>query len=51
MDFCSQTPEMKTMIDENLMESKTSAYMGLLLQNIGMLTGATLIYLITVWGP
>ncbi|XP_026823369.1 zinc transporter ZIP8-like [Rhopalosiphum maidis] len=41
------TPEMKSMIDENLIESKTSAYIGLLLQNIGMLTGATLMYLIT----
>lgn len=41
------TPEMKSMIDENLIESKSSAYTGLLLQNIGMLTGATLMYLIT----
>ncbi|XP_001952790.2 zinc transporter ZIP8 [Acyrthosiphon pisum] len=44
------TPEMKSMIDENLTESKSSAYTGLLLQNIGMLTGATLMYIITFSG-
>jgi zinc transporter ZupT len=44
------TPEMKSMIDENLIESKSSAYTGLLLQNIGMLTGATLMYIITFSG-
>ncbi|XP_025203763.1 zinc transporter ZIP8-like [Melanaphis sacchari] len=44
------TPEMKSMIDENLVESKSSAYTGLLLQNIGMLTGATLMYFITFSG-
>lgn len=38
---------MKSMIDENLLENKNSAYLGLLLQNIGMLTGATLMYIIT----
>ncbi|XP_050542486.1 metal cation symporter ZIP8-like [Daktulosphaira vitifoliae] len=41
------TPEMKSMIDENLTESKNSAYLGLLLQNIGILTGAVILYLIT----
>lgn len=44
------TPEMKSMVDENLTESKSSAYTGLLLQNIGMLIGATLMYVITFSG-
>ncbi|VVC25735.1 Hypothetical protein CINCED_3A000551 [Cinara cedri] len=44
------TPEMKNMVDENLTESKTSAYIGLLLQNIGMFIGATLMYIITFSG-
>ncbi|XP_050422231.1 metal cation symporter ZIP8-like [Adelges cooleyi] len=41
------TPEMKSMIEEDLVEGKKSAYIGLLLQNIGMLTGAGILYLIT----